>query len=58
MIREGGMDPEEGRGEGVFGGMGGDDGDSEGPWAERDDGKRKSLRIGVHHANAVVWGPV
>jgi len=20
--------------------------------------RRKSLRIGVHHANAVVWGPV
>eukprot|EP00982_Pelagococcus_subviridis_P015691 31419-Pelagococcus_subviridis.AAC.9 len=30
--------------------------ESEG-WAERDDGQ-KSLRIGVHHANAVVWGPV
>jgi hypothetical protein len=27
--------------------------ESEGPWAER-----KSLRIGVHRANAVVWGPV
>ena len=30
--------------------------ESEG-WAERDDGQ-KSLRIGVHHANAVVWEPV
>jgi hypothetical protein len=30
--------------------------ESEG-WAERDDGQ-KSLRIGVHHADAVVWGPV
>ena len=39
MIRTGGMDHEEGRGEGGDGGMGGDDGDSEGPWAERDDGR-------------------
>ena len=29
-------------------------------WAERDDRGEilKSLRIGVHHADAVVWGPV
>jgi hypothetical protein len=27
--------------------------------ARRDENARaKSLRIGVHHANAVVWGPV
>ena len=26
-------------------------------WAERHAGE-KSLRIGVHHADAVVWGPV
>jgi hypothetical protein len=28
-------------------------------WAERDERREiKSLRIGVHHANAVVWEPV
>ena len=33
--------------------------ESEGPWAERNDRREmKSLRIGVHHADAVVWGPV
>ena len=33
--------------------------ESEGPWAERDERReRKSLRIGVHHANVVVWEPV
>jgi hypothetical protein len=33
--------------------------ESEGPWAERCARReRKSLRNGVHHANAVVWGPV
>ena len=32
---------------------------SEGPWAERNDRREvKSLRIGVHHADAVVRGPV
>ena len=32
--------------------------ESEG-WAERDERREvKSLRIGVHHANAVVWEPV
>ena len=31
----------------------------EGPWAERNTlRERKSLRIGVHRADAVVWGPV
>ena len=27
-------------------------------WAERTRRERKSLRIGVHRANAVVWEPV
>jgi len=32
---------------------------SEGPWAERCDRREiKSLRNGVHRADAVVWGPV
>ena len=34
--------------------------ESEGWWAERNTIRRveTSLRIGVHHADAVVWGPV
>jgi hypothetical protein len=33
--------------------------ESEWWWAERNDRReRKSLRNEVHHANAVVWGPV
>ena len=32
--------------------------ESEGPWAERCRRREKSLRIGVHHADGVVWGPV